>query len=87
MRENPKTVIELLDISQANNESVNCSGFCGYEFLSIYKNEKGIEIFYVDYEDYSATWSFKDYEEARAWLTSDEGECVGQMTFNYEPYK
>ena len=57
----------------------------GYEFIDISLHDDGsIEIFYVDFEDYAATWDFKDYNEARQWLTSEDGEGLGEMLFDYE---
>ena len=80
-----KTVIELLDLAHSQNKNIYCNGFTGYEFIDISLHDDGsIEIFYVDFEDYAATWDFKDYNEARQWLTSEDGEGLGEMLFDYE---
>lgn len=56
----------MLKILETGEEGhATAYGFCGYEFLSMKKKKDKYEIFYVDSEDYAATYKYMESQRAK----------------------
>lgn len=70
----------MLRILETGGEGhITAYGFCGYGFLSMKKEKDKYEIFYVDSEDYAATYKYMESQRAKM---EERLEALGSWDWN-----
>ena len=70
----------MLRILETGEEGyITAYGFCGYEFLSMKKEKDNYKIFYVDSEDYVATYKYMESQKAKM---EERLEALGSWDWN-----